>query len=120
MDWLNQEWNRAEWNDCGHYFWQFATGYGETYQRRKKRKGERRKAFRGWPNTLNPPISREDPVGEEYAASNWALKTNEMSIAKQMPSLGEFPSYSEWGEEARRCDKTLYNHPLSSVIDFLW
>ena len=35
-----------------------------------------------------------------------------------MPLLSEFPSYSEWGEEDRRWAKTLYNHPISSVIDY--
>ena len=67
---------------------------------------------------MNPPTTRADPVGEAYDASNCALKTNERSVAKQMPLLGEFPSYSEWGTEARRWTKTLYNHPVSSVIGY--
>ena len=68
---------------------------------------------------MNPPTSREDPVGEAYDASNWVLKTNERSVVKKMPLLGDIPSYSEWGGEARRWAKTLYNRPVSSVIDYL-
>ena len=76
------------------------------------------KLLGGWPNTANSPTIRANPLGEVYEASNWALKTNESSLAKQMPLVGEFPSYIEWGKEARRWDKTLYNHPVSSVIDY--
>ena len=32
-----------------------------------------------------------------YARSDWDLKTNERSVAKKMPLLGEFSSYSELG-----------------------
>ena len=71
----------------------------------RKGKGKGGKHLGAWPNTFNPPTSRADPVGEAYAASNWALKTNERSVAKQMPLLSEFPSYSEWGKEARRWAK---------------
>ena len=35
-----------------------------------------------------------------------------------MPLLGEFASYSEWGKEAKRWAKTLYNRPVSSAIDY--
>ena len=42
-----------------------------------------------------PP--RPDPVGEACARIEWALNTNEMSVVKQMPLLGEFSGYSEWG-----------------------
>ena len=66
----------------------------------------------GWTN------QRQDPAGEVYARSDWALKTKEMSAVKQMPLLSEFSSYSEWGKEAKRRAKTLYNHPVSSVIDY--
>ena len=52
------------------------------------------------------------------AKSDWALKTNERSIAKQMPLLSEFPGYIEWGEEAERWAKTLYGHPVSSSVDY--
>ena len=70
----------------------------------------------GW-TTQN--ASRQDPAVEVYARSNWDLKTNERSAVKQMPLLGEFSSYSEWGkEEAKRWAETLYNHPVSSVVDY--
>ena len=93
-------------------------GEGEHTSDARERKRERRKAFRGRPNTLNPPTSRADTVGQAYSASNWALGTNERSVAKQIPLLSEFPSYSEWGGEARRWARALYIQPVSSVIDY--
>ena len=64
------------------------------------------------------PTMRTDPDWEAYGSSNWALKTYERSMVKQMPLLSEFSSYSEWGEEARRRSRSLYNHPISSVIGY--
>ena len=32
--------------------------------------------------------------------------------------MGEFSSYSEWGEEAKRRAETIYNRPVSLVIDY--
>ena len=52
-----------------------------------------------------------DPGGKEYAKSDWATKINERSVAKQMPLLSEFPGYREWGAEARRWTRMLYNRP---------
>ena len=79
---------------------------GETYQEMgkhiidaRKGKGKGGNLLGGWANTENPPTTRADPVGEACGASNWALKTNEMSVVKQMPLLSEFPSYCEWGGE---------------------
>ena len=92
----------------------------KTFQRCKKKERQKEEIiYGGWPNTFNPPTSRADPVGEAYSASNWAIKTNERSVAKQMPLLSEFSSYIEWGgEEERRWARTLYNHPISSAIDY--
>ena len=56
--------------------------------------------------------------GEAYSRSDWALKTNERSAVEQMPLLGEFSSYSEWGKEAKRWAETRYNRPVSSVVDY--
>ena len=95
------------------------TGYGENIALMQgKGRGKGGKSFGGWSMAENSPNLRMDPVGEAYGASNWALKTNERSMVKQMPLLGEFSSYSEWGEEARRWSKSLYNHPISSVIGY--
>ena len=57
-------------------------------------------------------------MGEVYAQSDWALRTNEMSIAKLMPLLSEFSRYSELGKEAKRWEKTLHNDPVSSGIEY--
>ena len=71
----------------------------------------------GCPKTATTPTIRAAPAGEVYGASNWALKTNERSVAKQMPLLSEFPSYSEWGdqEDGR---KPFIITPVSSIIDY--
>ena len=58
-----------------------------------------------------------DPGGKAYAKSDWATKTNEMSVAKQMPLLSEFSGYSEWENEAKRWTRALYNRPMSLAID---
>ena len=50
---------------------------------------------------------------------DWALKTNGRLVAKQMPLLSESPGYSEWGKEATRWAKPLYNRPVSSEIDYV-
>ena len=70
------------------------------------------KASPAWPNI------RRDPGWDVYVKSDWATKTNERSIAKRMPWLSEFPGYSERGKEAKRWTRTLYNHPVSSAIDY--
>ena len=35
-----------------------------------------------------------------------------------MPLLSEFSVYSEWGNVAKMWGKTLYSHPITSVIDY--
>ena len=73
---------------------------GKTYHRRKeKEKGKEVSRYGRWSAAENSPTLRMDPVGEAYGESNWALKTNERSIVKQMPLLSEFSSYSEWGKK---------------------
>ena len=54
---------------------------------------------------------------EAYAKSDWATKTNERSVAKQMPLLSEFAGYSAWGDGAKIWTMMLYNRPVSSAID---
>ena len=65
---------------------------GKTYHRRKSKERGGGKFLRGWSNTEKPPTARAAPVGESYDSSNWALKTIERSVAKQMP-FEHFPSY---------------------------
>ena len=36
-----------------------------------------------------------------------------MSLAKNMPLLGEFACYVDWETDAKRWAKMLYNHPIS-------
>ena len=57
-------------------------------------------------------------MGDVYAKIDWASKTNARSIVKPMPLLSEFSGYSEWGQEARRRTRKLYNRPVSSAIDY--
>ena len=86
----------------------------------RKRKSKRGEQIGEWPkpNTPIPKTFKADPAGGPYARSDWSLKTNGRSAVKQMPLLGEFPSYSEWGKDAIRWTRTLYNHPISSAIDY--
>ena len=74
-------------------------------QTRDARKGNQKggKQIGEWPkpNTPIPQTFKEDPAGKAYARSDWALKTNERSVAKQIPLLGEFSSYIEWEKEAK-------------------
>ena len=59
-------------------------------------KGDRKGKTLTW---MGKPKTR--PGGGVHARSDWSLKTNERSAAKQMPLLGEFSRYSEWGKEAK-------------------
>ena len=118
-DWNQPYWEGVDWNSWEYYFGPYMPGYGENIPlTQEKGKGEGGKPLGGWSKAGNPPTTRADPVGDAYGVCNWSLKTNERSMVKQMPLLSEFPSYSELGEEARRWAETLYNHPISSVIDY--
>ena len=65
-------------------------------QDKGKQKGG--KHLSGWTSQHAP---RQDPAGDAYARSDLALKTNERSVVKQIPLLGEFSSYSEWGKQPK-------------------
>ena len=69
-------------------------GYGENNPETQEKGKQKGKQIGGWPkpNTPIPQTFKADPAGGAYARSDWALKTNERSVAKQMPLLGEFPS----------------------------
>ena len=69
------------------------------------------KSPQAWSNLM------DDHGGKAYAKSEWATKTNERSISKQMPLLSEFPGYSEWGNEAKRWTRMLHNRPISLSKD---
>ena len=59
-----------------------------------------------------------DPGGKVYQDSGRGLKTNVRCLAKNMPLLNEFTRYGEWGVAAKRWAVMLYNHPLSSGVDY--
>ena len=61
------------------------------------------------------PNQRRGPAGEVYARSEWTLKTNEGSIAKQMHLSGEFSGYSEWGKGVN-CEANAFVGGNSRVI----
>ena len=115
-NWLNYDWAQNDWGGriiiVGECQWK-CRRTGKTPQRRKtKALGKGRNHLHGWAN------QRQGPDGEVYARSDCALKTNARSAAKQMPLSGEFSGYSEWWGEAKRRAKTLYNRPVSSVVDY--
>ena len=56
--------------------------------------------------------------GKAFAKSERAAKINEISVAKQMPLMSEFSSYSVWGTEAPRWTRMLYNRPISLAVDY--
>ena len=64
------------------------------------------------------PQPKTDPGGLIYEPSTWALKASERSPVGHMPLLFEFTSYSTWEPAARRWNNLLYNHPVSSVIEY--
>ena len=74
-------------------------------------------SYKGGKSPEACPNLRVGPGGKAYAKSDWATKTNERSIAKQMPLLSEFSGYSVWGEDAERWTRTLYNRHVSSAMD---
>ena len=49
---------------------------------------------------------------------DWALKTNERAIAKNMPLLSEYANYGDSGTDARRWEMMLYNRPSNLGIDY--
>ena len=55
-----------------------------------------------------------DPGCKAYKDSDCDLKTNERSLAKNMPLLIEFPRYADWGTDAERWEKMFYIHPIST------
>ena len=86
--------------------------WGNIPETQNKGNQKRGKQLPVWAN------QKQDPARDVNARIDWALKTNERPLAKKMPLLGEFSGYSGWGKEAKMWEKTLYNHPVSSVIDY--
>ena len=76
-----------------------------------KRQLQRGKSPQAWSNI------RGDPGGKACARIDWAAKTNEMSVDKQMPLLSEFTGCSERGNDAKRWTRMLYNRHVSLSID---
>ena len=53
-----------------------------------------------------------------YEDSDWALKTNERGIAKNIPLLGEYANYGDWETESKIRPMMLYNRPKISGVDY--
>ena len=53
-----------------------------------------------------------------FEPSAWAQKTNERAPVGNMPLMSEFASYKGWETAARRWKNLLYNHPVSSAIEY--
>ena len=58
------------------------------------------------------------PGGKAFAKSERWAEIIETSVAMQMPLMGEFTFYSEWGVEAQKWTMMLYNRPVRLVIDY--
>ena len=61
---------------------------------------------------------KADPGGKSYKDSDWSLKTNERAVAKDMPLLSGYANYGDWETDDERWAMTLYNHPVSSGVDY--
>ena len=61
---------------------------------------------------------RADPGGKAYQDSEWALRTNERSVARNIPLLSEFTNYADWETDARRRAMMLYNRPIRMGVDY--
>ena len=97
-EWMVNDWPRNGWG-LTSYVWGIQTQiYGEENMPVARTKG----SYKGWKSPGAWPNLIVCPGGKAYAKSDWATKTNERSIAKQMPSSGEFSRYSVWAEEAKR------------------
>ena len=79
----------------------------------------------GWPNTKGKgqgtkgeSYTKTDPGGLIFEPSAWAQKTNERAPVGNMPLMSEFASYKGWETAARRWKNLLYNHPVSSAIEY--
>ena len=59
-----------------------------------------------------------DHGGKVYKDSECCLKTNERSLASNMPFLSEFTCYGEWKAAEKRWAIMLYNRPISSGVDY--
>jgi len=95
-NWSSQNWNSIDWGSFDYYNWGRPMVFWENLPETKEKGKQKGGAHSvGWASSHIP---RPDPAGEAYARSEWALKTNERSVAKQMPLLGDFAGYSEWGE----------------------
>ena len=94
IPWMDYDWARNDWG-MNYYSWgmpaTMPTYWGNTPETKNKGKQKGGKQVPEWPN-----IGKDPAVGV-YIKSDWALKTNERSIAQQMPLLSEFPGYSERG-----------------------
>ena len=61
---------------------------------------------------------KTDPGGKARKDSDRALKTNERSVATNMPLLSEYANYGDWETDAERWEMMLYNRPISSGVDY--
>ena len=78
-------------------------------------------SFEKWGGGNRNPIGRTlrtDPGGNAYQGSDFALKTNGGSVAKNMPLLSKFTSYVDRETDARRWAMVLYKRPLSTAVDY--
>ena len=62
--------------------------------------------------------TRTDPGGKVYRDSDRDLKTNEMSLAKNIHLLIESPIYLDWEAGEKRWAKMLYSHPIITAVDY--
>ena len=56
---------------------------------------------------------RNDPGGKAYQYIDWALRTNEGSVATNMPLLRGFTNYADREADARRWAITSYIRPIN-------
>ena len=114
-NWANPNSNSIDWGSFDYYNWAMPMMYRGNNPWKQDKGKQRGGHLSGW---TNRNTSRQDQAGEVYARSDWALRTNERSVAKQMHPLGGVSRYSEWENGAKRRPETLYNHPVSSDVRY--
>ena len=73
---------------------------------------------RGGKPSQKGPNLMGGPGGKAFADSERDVEINERAVARQMPLLSEFSSYSAWEIEAQRWARMLYNRPISLGVDY--
>ena len=111
------DWTESKYRNwrAGNNHWAENPGWDQNPAPPAKGRGSLAKG--GSQNPAGRTIS-EDHGCKVYKDSDWGVKTNERSLARNMPVLSEFTRYGEWGTSSKRWANMLYNRPISRWADY--